>query len=232
MIVPNYRTRVRHALDGTFGTFGSLTRGVATTFARLPPAAPAPSLRNTAAHWYVNRMWRGAQQSEVSFGTQLLVHADALYNFARYLTRDAAQAEDLVQDAFARALDAEAQFSRGTNLKAWLFRILRNAFLDRRRRERKSPIEFREATDDAGDAKDVWLRGDLELERLRGLVVSDIESALALLSDDARSVVLLDLEGFTETEIAKVMDTAVGTVKSRLARARAVLREALQEYAK
>ena len=176
-------------------------------------------------------MRRPSREGE-SFGAELLTHADALYNFARYLTRDAALSEDLVQEAYARALDAEAQFSLGSNLKAWLFRILRNAFLDRRRRERKSPVEFREASDDTADAKDVWLRGDLELDRLRGLVASDIEAALARLSDDARAVVLLDLEGFTETEIAKVMDTAVGTVKSRLARARAVLREALQEYAK
>jgi RNA polymerase sigma-70 factor (ECF subfamily) len=177
-------------------------------------------------------MRRPSRESEPSFGVELLAHADALYNFARYLTRDAALAEDLVQEAFARALDAQAQFSLGTNLKAWLFRILRNAFLDRRRRERKSPVEFRDADDDGGDGKDVWLRGDIELDRLRSLVVSDIESALGRLSDDGRAVVLLDLEGFTETEIAKVMDTAVGTVKSRLARARAVLREALQEYAK
>ncbi|HTA92282.1 MAG TPA: sigma-70 family RNA polymerase sigma factor [Polyangiaceae bacterium] len=167
-----------------------------------------------------------------SFGAQLLVQADALYGFARYLCRDASQAEDLVQDAFARALDAEAQFALGTNLKAWLFRILRNAFLDRQRRERKSPVELREVTDDIDGSRDSWLRGDIEIDRLRGLVASDIEAALARLSDDARSVVLLDLEGFTETEIAKVMDIAVGTVKSRLARARAVLREALQEYGK
>jgi RNA polymerase sigma-70 factor (ECF subfamily) len=180
-------------------------------------------------------MRRDTRESTASFGAQLLPHAEALYNFARYLCRDAALAEDLVQDAFARALDAEAQFARGTNLKAWLFRILRNAFLDRRRREKKSPVELREVSEvmeSSDDARDVWLRGDIEIDRLRRLVASDIEAALARLSDDARSVVLLDLEGFTETEIAKVMDTAVGTVKSRLARARAVLREALQEYAK
>ncbi len=176
-----------------------------------------------------------SRDSAPSFGAQLLPQADALYNFARYLCRDAALAEDLVQDAFARALDAQAQFAPGTNLKAWLFRILRNAFLDRRRRERKSPVELREVSDvmeSTDDSRDLWLRGDIEIDRLRRLVASDIETALARLSDDARSVVLLDLEGFTETEIAKVMDTAVGTVKSRLARARAVLREALQEYAK
>ena len=209
-----------------------MTLGVTVSFARFPIALPAEPLRATTGRWYVRQMRRTSGEAEPPFGAQLLSHAEALYNFARYLTRDAALADDLVQDAFARALDAEAQFVRGSNLKAWLFRILRNAFLDRRRREKKSPVEFREATDDAADSRDVWLRGDLEMDRLRGLVVSDIEAALALLSDDARSVVLLDLEGFTETEIAKVMDTPIGTVKSRLGRARAVLREALQEYAK
>jgi len=187
-------------------------------------------LRSAPLHWYEKPMPRVVRE-EASFGVELLAHTEALYNFARYLTRDAALAEDLMQDAFARALDAEKQFMPGSNLKAWLFRILRNAFLDRRRRDRKNPVELREASDEAPDAKDVWLRGDLELDRLRGLVASDIEAALSKLSEDARTVVLLDLEGFTETEIAKVMDIAVGTVKSRLARARAVLREALQEYA-
>ncbi|HWZ92371.1 MAG TPA: sigma-70 family RNA polymerase sigma factor [Polyangiaceae bacterium] len=177
-------------------------------------------------------MRRESLETAPSFGAQLLPQADAMYAFARYLCRDASQAEDLVQDAFARALDAEAQFAVGTNLKAWLFRILRNAFLDRRRRERKNPVELREVADDIDDSRDTWLRGDIELDRLHRLVASDIEAALARLSDDARSVVLLDLEGFTEKEIATVMDIAVGTVKSRLARARAVLREALQEYAK
>jgi RNA polymerase sigma-70 factor (ECF subfamily) len=231
-IVPNTGAPPPRVFLGTITGRGSFTPRVAITVARFPLEAPAPSLQDTTLRWYGSLMRRQSRESEPSFGAQLLPHADALYNFARYLCRDAALAEDLMQDAFARALDAEAQFSPGTNLKAWLFRILRNAFLDRRRRERKNPVELREVSDDADDSKDVWLRGDLELDRLRGVVVSDIEAALARLSDDARSVVLLDLEGFTETEIAKVMDTAVGTVKSRLARARAVLREALQEYAK
>jgi RNA polymerase sigma-70 factor, ECF subfamily len=219
---------------GTFGGLGSLTESVTASFARLTAAtlpATRERLRSTALGWYVKPM-RPSREGEPAFGAQLLAEADALYNFARYLSRDASLAEDLVQETFARALDAEAQFVVGTKLKAWLFRILRNAFVDRRRRERKNPVELRDASEDSNDLRDDWLRGDIEIDRLRGLVQSDIEAALARLSDDARAVVLLDLEGFTETEIAKVMDTAIGTVKSRLARARAVLREALQEYAK
>ncbi|HEY3668854.1 MAG TPA: sigma-70 family RNA polymerase sigma factor [Polyangiaceae bacterium] len=171
---------------------------------------------------------------EPPFGMRLLEQADALYNFARYLSRDPVMAEELVQDAFARALSAEARFDPASNMKAWLFRILRNAFLDAKRRDRRNPVTLREASDepDEPEASDALLRGDIELDRLRNLVARDIESALNRLSDDARTVVLLDLEGFSETQIASVMDSAVGTVKSRLARARASLREELREYAK
>ena len=176
-------------------------------------------------------MSRETSPSEPPSAAQLLALAPALYNFARYLCRDSAQAEDLVQEAFTRALGAQSTFATGSNLRAWLFRILRNAFLDAKRRERKGPL-LRNAADDEPAAGDVWLRGDVEIDRLRGLVARDIDAALGRLSEDGRSVILLDLEGFTETEIASVMDSAVGTVKSRLARARAVLREALQEYAK
>jgi RNA polymerase sigma-70 factor, ECF subfamily len=135
-----------------------------------------------------------------------------------------------MQEAFARALDAESAFVPGSNLKAWLFRILRNLYLDGRRRERRNPVALHDSEDEPA-AAEVWLRGDIEIDRLRGIVARDIQAALAQLTEDARTVILLDLEGFTETELANVLDVAVGTVKSRLARARAVLREALQEYA-
>ena len=174
-------------------------------------------------------MPRESSSSQPPFAEQLLGQAETLYGFARYLCRDAALAEDLTQDTFARALDAESQFVLGSNLKAWLFRILRNTYLDGRRRDRRNPVSL--ADDDAEPATpEVWLRGDIEIDHLRGLVARDIEAALSHLSDDARTVILLDLEGCTETEIANVMEIAVGTVKSRLARARAVLREQLQEY--
>jgi len=194
------------------------------------PLSVVPRLRDYRKHWYVEPMPRDPVMAQPPFAEQLLEQAGALYNFARYLCRDAALAEDLMQDAFARALDAEATFVNGSNLKAWLFRILRNLYLDGRRRERRNPVGLRESDDEPATAE-VWLRGDIEIDRLRGLVARDIEAALAQLSEDAQAVILLDLEGFTETELAGVLDVAVGTVKSRLARARAVLREALQEYA-
>jgi RNA polymerase sigma-70 factor, ECF subfamily len=202
--------------------------------ARSAQLSSVPRLRTDRERWYLGDMAR-EPVSQPPFAEQLLEQASTLYNFARYLCRDAALAEDLMQDTFARALDAEAKFIVGSNLKAWLFRILRNAYLDGRRRDRRNPVslvtEPGEADSGTADA-DVWLRGDIEIDSLRGLVGRDIESALARLSEHARSVILLDLEGFTETEIASVLDVAVGTVKSRLARARAVLREQLQEYAK
>ena len=210
---------------------GSLEHGLALTLTRSATVPLTARLHGAGQRWYARVMPRDAER-ELPFGAQLLAQAGALYNFARYLSRDPVVAEELVQDAFARALDAQAHFVPGSNLKAWLFRILRNAFLDAKRRDRRNPVALVEASENEADGSDAWLRSDLELEGLRGLVARDIESALARLTDDARAVVLMDLEGFTETEIASVMDVATGTVKSRLARARAVLREELREYAK
>lgn len=219
---------------GTIASARSLEERLALTLIRPSRVDLAPRLPNTGQRWYAESMPRQSFAHEPPFGERLLEQAGALYNFARYLSRDSVVAEELVQDAFTRALDGEAGFVPGTNLKAWLFRILRNAFLDTKRRDRRNPVALREAgeAEDEDGASDACLRGDIELDRLRNLVARDIEAALSRLSDDARSVILLDVEGFTETEIASVMDTAVGTVKSRLARARAVLREELREYAK
>jgi RNA polymerase sigma-70 factor (ECF subfamily) len=168
---------------------------------------------------------------ETALGQQALAHVDALYNLARYLTGRDADAEDLVQETFTRALGAADRFAAGSNLKAWLFRILRNAFLDGARRRKREPArdEARDPDESAGPA-DGALRGDAELERLRTVVGEEIEEALMALSEEGRTVVLLDLEGLTEAEIADVVGCPAGTVKSRLSRARASLRQRLCDY--
>lgn len=162
-------------------------------------------------------------------GREALAYADALYNHARHLTRNDADADELVQETYLRALAGAHTFVAG-NLKAWLFRIQQNTFIDLCRRGRHQPV-LGELDVVDGEADVAPLRDDLELERLRRLVASDIEAALAALSDDARAIVLLDVEGFTEVEVAEVLGCALGTVKSRLSRARALLRERLKDYA-
>jgi RNA polymerase sigma-70 factor (ECF subfamily) len=164
-----------------------------------------------------------------------LEHADALFRVARRLTGRDSDAEDLVQETYARALGSRSQFAPGTNLRAWLFRILRNCHIDGYRRARKNPVRATVSGDDPTDVAAPALdplRGDAELDHLRSLVAEDIEAALALLSVDARAVVLLDLEGLTESELAEAMDCSVGTIKSRLSRARAALRARLSDYSR
>ena len=151
---------------------------------------------------------------------EALAHADGLYNLARYLTGREQEAEDLVQETYTRAFGAIARLQPDSNVKAWLYQILRNAHISQWRRRRNDPLV---------PGLDAAL-APVEADALRRVVARDIEAALMTLSDEARMVILLDLEGFTEAEMADIMDCATGTVKSRLHRARAALRARLAEY--
>jgi RNA polymerase sigma-70 factor (ECF subfamily) len=166
-----------------------------------------------------------------SLGTEdVLVYADGLFNLASYLTSNSSEAEDLVQETYARALAARA-FFRGGSVKAWLFQILRNAFVDAYRKGKvhgvTTELEVWEGGGEVG-------HGPVEVttEQMRALMASDVEKALRALSEDARTTILLDVEGLREAEIADVLGCAAGTVKSRLARARRLLRLKLKDYAR
>jgi RNA polymerase sigma-70 factor (ECF subfamily) len=157
-----------------------------------------------------------------------LTHADTLFNLARRLTGSETDGEDLVQETYVRAFSALPRFRDG-NLKAWLFRIMRNAFIDVFRKQRE-PDPLDAAAMESPDRE--VQRNDAELQMLRGLVAEQVEAAMLKLSLDARTVILLDLEGFTESEVAEILGCAPGTVKSRLCRARVTLRKILKEYEK
>src|SRR2546428_10832578 len=143
---------------------------------------------------------------------EALGHLDALYKLARYLTGREAEAEDLVQETYARAVAGAAGFTPGTNLKAGMFRIRRNTFISLYRRQRASPevsgLDIANAA-----ASEEWLRDDLELDRLRKLVAEGIEAALMSLSGEARTGGLLDLEDLSEGDIAAGAQGPVGTVQ-------------------
>jgi RNA polymerase sigma-70 factor (ECF subfamily) len=172
----------------------------------------------------------------MAYEEDALAMLDSIYRLARWLTPREADARDLVQETYLRALEARDTFRPGASMRAWLARILRNRFIDRLRRDgREVPWpendEESKTLDDAHDGG-AGLFGDAELGRLISLVRGDIGRALQALPETHRQVVLLcDVEQWGWEEVASVLEVPVGTVKSRLFRARRALRELLSEYA-
>jgi RNA polymerase sigma-70 factor (ECF subfamily) len=172
------------------------------------------------------------------FETEALGFLDALYRTALRMTRSEADAEDLVQETYIRAFRFQDQFTPGTNLKAWLFRILTNTFINTYRRKQSQP-EFTELDDvdefslykRMSDLKVSSASGDPETEFLNGLVDSEVKDALMELPEKFRQVVLLDVEGFSYKEIAEMLDIPIGTVMSRLHRGRKFLQKRLLDLA-
>jgi len=177
---------------------------------------------------------------QANFTEEALQYNRQLYSAAMRMTRNPADAEDLVQETYLKAYRAYHTFTEGTNLKAWLYRILTNTYINKYRKDARRPNEV-----DLGTVEDLYLyrrigsEASAEASRtteervLDGLVESDIKEAVEELPETFRMPVLLaDLEGFSYKEIAEILDIPIGTVMSRLHRGRKAMQKRLWEFAK
>jgi RNA polymerase sigma factor (sigma-70 family) len=169
------------------------------------------------------------------FEGEFLPHLDAMYNFAFRLTMDEDDAKDLVQDTYMKAYRFINSFQKGTNSKAWLYRILKNSFINDYRKKSKEPtkVDYQEVEGYYNSEKvDENKTTDLRQEAVKDMIGDEVSNALNSLAVDFRTVIILcDIEGFTYEEMAKILDIPIGTVRSRLHRARNLLKEKLATYA-
>ncbi|HET9690515.1 MAG TPA: sigma-70 family RNA polymerase sigma factor [Acidimicrobiales bacterium] len=172
------------------------------------------------------------------FADQAMQHMGSLYSAALRMTRNPADAEDLVQETYLKAYRAFGGFQEGTNLKAWLYKILTNTFINAYRSKKRRPeqTELDEVEDlylfrRLGGLEAVAAGRSAEEEVLESITDADVKAAVEALPENFRLAVLLaDVEGFSYKEIAEILDIPIGTVMSRLHRGRKALQKALHEF--
>lgn len=179
---------------------------------------------------------RATQKKHREFEEEAIPHMDVLYNFALRTTGNEDDARDLLQETYLKAYRFWDKYEKGTNIRAWLFRIMKNSYINRYRKETKEPARV-----DYDDVENFYnsIRAestdpnDLQEKLFGNLLGDEVSKALASLPDDFRTVVILcDIEGMMYEEIAQFLDIPIGTVRSRLHRGRKLLQQRLFEYAK
>ncbi|NTU52226.1 MAG: sigma-70 family RNA polymerase sigma factor [Chlorobiaceae bacterium] len=176
------------------------------------------------------------QLKQKEFQQEAIAHINALYNYALHLTMNPDDAEDLVQETYLKAYKFFNSFERGTNCKAWLFKILKNNYINKFRKNSREPgkVDYDLIKDFYHTIKDVQSdTTEAESDFFHSLLHDEIYQALQSLPEEFREVIqLCDIEGFTYEEIANMVESPIGTVRSRLYRGRKLLRNKLENYAK
>ncbi|MBT8218785.1 MAG: sigma-70 family RNA polymerase sigma factor [Bacteroidia bacterium] len=174
------------------------------------------------------------QRNIMVFEKEFFPQINALYNFAYHLTFSEEDSNDLVQETYLKAYKNIDKYEKGTNAKAWLFRILKNAFINEYRKKVNRPkkVDFDDIVKYQDGESEQLLYEDFRQEIYQNLIGDEVTSAVNALGIEFRTVILLcDVEGFTYEEIAKIVDIPIGTVRSRLHRARNMLKKRLYQYA-
>jgi RNA polymerase sigma-70 factor (ECF subfamily) len=175
-------------------------------------------------------------EKQRSFEVEALPQADLLYNYALRITNNPEDANDLVQETFLKAFRFWESYEKGTNIRAWMFRIMKNSYINRYRREVREPeiVEYEEGKNLATGLHDeTGEKSDVQDLVFANLLDDEIATAVASLPDEFRTVVILcDIEGLTYEEVAEFMECPLGTVRSRLHRGRKLLRKRLGSYAR